>query len=101
MRRIGYTMLLKYPLLTTRQPSHYATIRASVTVASSRLIVVDENDRIVEIWSNTSGMKRSYYSLRVKEQQGQGLAHPLTPGILAQYNHLLAEVDWSNRERVY
>ncbi|MBA7678573.1 hypothetical protein ES703_86851 [subsurface metagenome] len=81
--------------------SHCATIRASVTVASSRLIVVDENDTIVEIWSNTTGMKRSFYSLRVKEQHWQGLEHPLTPGILAQYNRLLAEVDWSNTGRVY
>ena len=81
--------------------SHYATIRASVTVASSRLIVVDENDTIVEIWSNTTGTKRSYYSLRVNEQHWQGLEHPLTQGILAQYNRLLAEVDWSNRGRVY
>ena len=81
--------------------SHCATIRASVTVASSRLIVVDENDTIVEIWSNTTGTKRSFYSLRVKEQHWQGPEHPLTPGILAQYNRLLAEVDWSNRGRVY
>ena len=81
--------------------SHCATIRASVTAASSRLIVVDENDRIVEIWSNTTGTKRSFYSLRVREQHCQGPEHSLTPGILAQYNHLLAEVDWSNRGRVY
>ena len=66
--------------------SHYATIRARVTVASSRLIVVDENDRLIEIWSNTTGTKRAFYSLRVKEHQWQGLEHPLTQEILAQYN---------------
>jgi len=81
--------------------SHCATIRASVTAASSRLIVVDANDTIVEIWSNTTGTKRSFYSLRVKEQHWQGPEHPLTPGILAQYNRLLTEVDWSNRGKVY
>jgi len=81
--------------------SHCATIRASVTAASSRLIVVDENDTIVEIWSNTTGTKRSFYSLRVKEQHWQGPEHPLTPGILTQYNRLLTEVDWSNRGKVY
>ena len=81
--------------------SHCATIRASVTAASSRLIVVDENNTIVEIWSNTTGTKRSFYSLRVKEQSWQGPEHPLTPGILAQYNRLLTEVDWSNRGKVY
>ncbi len=81
--------------------SHCATIRARVTVASSRLIVVDENDRLIEIWSNTTGTKRAFYSLRVREHQWQGLEHPLTQEILAQYNRLLGEVDWSNKGRVY
>lgn len=81
--------------------SHCATIRASVTAASSRLIVVDANDTIVEIWSNTTGTKRGFYSLRVKEQHWQGPEHPLTPGILTQYNRLLTGVDWSNRGKVY
>jgi len=81
--------------------SHCATIRARVTVASSRLIVVDENDRLIEIWSNTTGTKRAFYSLRVREQEPQGPEHPLTQEILAQYNRLLGEVDWSNKGRVY
>ena len=89
------------PFSHSETTSHCATIRASVTAASSRLIVVDENDTIVEIWSNTTGTKRSFYSLRVKEQHWQGPEHPLTPGILAQYNHLLTKVDWSNRGKVY
>ncbi len=77
------------------------TITASVKVASSRLIVVDENNTIIEIWSNTTGAKRSFYSLRIKEQQWQGSEHPLTPEILAQYNHLLGEVDWTETGQVY
>ncbi len=81
--------------------SHSATIEASVTVASSRLIVVDENNRIVGIWSNTTGTKRAFYSLRVKELSVQGLEHPLTPEILAQYNRLLGEVDWTEIGQVY
>ncbi len=81
--------------------SHSATIRASVTAASSRLIVVDGNDTIIEIWSNTTGTKRRFYSLRVKEQSRQGQEHSLTQGILAQYNRLLGEVDWSINGRVY
>lgn len=93
---------------TTEEPSshreatsHCGTIKASVTGASSRLIVVDEDDRIVEIWSNTTGMKRGFYSLRVKEHSWLGLGHPLTPGILAQYNDLLGKLDWTNEGRVY
>lgn len=89
------------PFSLNETASRSATIKASVTVASSRLIVVDENDTIIEIWSNTTGLKRSFYSLRVKEQSWQGLEHPLTQTILAQYNRLLGEVDWSINGRAY
>jgi len=81
--------------------SNCGTVRASVTVMPSRRIVVDENDTIVEIWSNTTGTKRNFYSLRVKEQSLQGPEHPLTQEILAQYNRLLGEVDWTETGRVY
>jgi len=89
------------PSSSSETPSRSATIKASVTAASSRLIVVDENDRIVEVWSNTTGTKRSFYSLRIKEQSWQGEEHPLTQEILAQYNSLLGEVDWSINGRAY
>lgn len=84
-----------------KKASRSATITASVTVAPSRLVVVNENDRIIEIWSNTTGTKRGFYSLRVKEHSWQGLGHPLTPEILAQYNDLLGKVDWTNEGKVY
>ena len=35
--------------------SSAGTVTASVTVMPSRQIVVDENDTIIEIWSNTTG----------------------------------------------
>ena len=89
------------PSSHSKTTPHCATIRASVTVMSSRLIVVDENDTIIEVWSNTTGTKRFFYSLRVKEQSWQGPEHPLTQGILAQYNRLLDELDWNNKGRVY
>ena len=89
------------PSSHSEQSSHSATITASVKGAASRLIVVDENDRITEIWSNTNGANGSFYSLRVREQQVQGPEHLLTPGILAQYNRLLGEVDWNERDQVY
>ena len=81
--------------------THSATISASVTVTPSRVIVVDEDDTIIEIWSNTTGTKRGFYSLRVKEHSWRGLGHPLTPGILVQYNDLLGKVDWTKEGRVY
>jgi len=77
------------------------TITASVTVMPSRRIVVDVNDTIVEIWSNTTGTKRNFYSLRVKEQSLQGPEHSLTQEILTQYNRLLGEVDWTETGQVY
>ena len=33
-----------------------------------RLIMVDDNDRILNIWSNTVGPEYSFYSLTGKEQ---------------------------------
>jgi len=81
--------------------SNCGTITASVTVMPSRRIVVDENDTIVEVWSNTTGTKRNFYSLRVKEQSLQGPEHPLTQEILTQYNRLLGEVDWTETRQVY
>lgn len=89
------------PSSLSETASRSATIRASVTAASSRLIVVDENDRIIEIWSNTTGTKRGFYSLRVREGSWQGVEHPLSPGVLDQYNRLLGEVDWSINGRAY
>ena len=89
------------PSSDPKTTSARGTIRASVTVTPARIIVVDDNDRIVEIWSNTTGMKRDFYSLRIKEQSLQGLEHCLTQQILAEYNRLLGEVDWTETGRVY
>ncbi len=86
----------------SEQPTPTAgTIEASSTVLPSRLIVVDSDDNITGIWSAATGSKYSFYSLRVREQQWQGPDHPMTEGILAQYNGLLGEVDWSQSGRVY
>lgn len=81
--------------------SSQGTIVASVKVMPSRLILVDEQDRIIEVWSNTTGTEQGFYSLRVQELSVQGLEHPLTQEILEQYAHLLGEVDWNSRDRVY
>ena len=75
------------------------TMTITAAVLPSRLIVVDDNDRITEIWSNTTGLKYSFYSLRLTDQQDQ--EHPLTQEILAQYNRLLGKVDWSVRGQAY
>jgi len=85
----------------TSGSSASGAVTAAVTVASYRLIVIDENDRITAIWSNTTGLKRPYYSLRVREIEWNGPEHPLTEDILAQYNRLLNSVDWTVCGQVY
>ena len=77
------------------------TVTARATGASARRIVVDEDDQITGIWSNTTGTKRGYYSLRVNEESPSGPEHVLTQEILEQYNQLLATVDWTGCGRVY
>ncbi len=74
----------------------------SVTVVArilpSRLIVVDDEDKIIEIWSNTPGAD---YTLRAREGYVDGSEHPLTEGIKSQYNKLLPTIDWSKKGLVY
>jgi len=78
------------------------TVTARATGASARRIVVDEYDQITGIWSNTTGTKRGYYSLRVNEESPSGPEHLLTQEILEQYNRLLSLVDWTGAGgRVY
>lgn len=85
----------------TSEPSASGAVTAFVTVASYRLIVIDESDRITGIWSNTTGLKRPYYSLRVRDIESDGPEHPLTENILDQYNRLLNSVDWTVCGKVY
>ena len=77
------------------------TVRATFTVLPSRLIVVDQDDNIVNIFSNTTGNDSTFYSLRVREGGLHGEEHPLTQEVLSQYNRLLLHVDWSAKGRVY
>lgn len=103
-------LVLDRPTIVTDEPQDTSgqsgspgrgTVTTRATAASARRIVVDENDRIIEIWSNTTGTKRGYYSLRVREDSFQGPEHLLTQEILEQYNRLLASVDWTGCGRVY
>ena len=107
-------IVIERPTLVTDEPqgtsvgsspsasnSSAGSVTAHATAASARRIVVDENDRVIEVWSNTTGTKRGYYSLRVREDSFQGPEHLLTQEILEQYNRLLASVDWTVCGRVY
>ena len=76
-------------------------VSVRVSVASLRLIVIDEDDSITEIWSNTTGTENDHYSLRVKEGSAQGPDHMLTQEIVAQYNQLGNDIDWKEKGRVF
>lgn len=69
-------------------------VNVSVAVLPSRLIVVDENDRIIEVYSNTRTLDHGSYALRVREQDQFGPEHALTDNLLVQYERLMTEVDW-------
>lgn len=86
---------------TTDQQEISYTVRVILTVLPSRLIVVDENDKIFQIWSNTNGKGWVFYSLNVSEQHLQEQEHPLTPAILDQYNSLLDRINWDKMGKVY
>jgi len=99
----GARVPAEHPVADQPSSSSPATgaVTLCATVASARRIVVDENDRVIEVWSNTTGLKRGYYSLSVHEGSALGPEHPLTQGILEQYNLLLGTCDWEIAGRVY
>jgi hypothetical protein len=74
---------------------------ASVIILPSRQIVVDDNDKITEVWSNTSGKDYSFYSLSVWQKKLNGTEHHITREILSQYNKLVGQIDWNKTGRVY
>jgi hypothetical protein len=77
------------------------TTIARVTILPSRQIVVDNNDNIVEVWSNTSGTDCAFYSLSAWQDKLNGVEHPMTLKILSQYNKKLRQLDWNRRGEVY
>jgi len=74
---------------------------ASVIILPSRQIVVGDNDKITEVWSNTSGMDYGFYSLSVWQEKLNGTEHHMTQEILSQYNKLVKQIDWNKMGRVY
>jgi hypothetical protein len=73
-----------------------ASVTATATNQARRLLIVDDEDMIVSIWSNTVTLD---VPLSVKRDTGSGRA--LDDGILLQYRELLADVDWTQRGLVY
>jgi hypothetical protein len=84
----------------TTSTSTSAEVAAQFTVIPSRIVVVDNDDRIIEIVNNTC-IQDSFYCLKIKELDGYGTEHSMTPGILESYNHLLNVIDWSEQGTVF
>ncbi|MFQ6014190.1 MAG: hypothetical protein ACE5NP_01945 [Anaerolineae bacterium] len=73
-------------------------VDVSVTILPTRYLVVDENETIIEVWSNTDA---AGYTLFVKQGKVDGPETAMTEKIRAQYEELLDSIDWQQRGRVY
>ena len=72
------------------------SVTATASNQARRLLIVDDEDVIVSVWSNTA---TSDAPLSVKNEDGSERA--LADGILGQYRGLLDRVDWTQRGLVY
>ena len=79
-----------------RLASNTASVTVTAATEGRRLVVVDGEDRIVAIWSNTTALNPS---LVVRSMDGTERA--ITDGVLHQYQGLLEEIDWTQRGLVY
>ena len=76
------------------------SIRATATIAHSRLVVVDGAGTLTGIWSNTGG-DNVPYTLTVRMEGRDGEAIPMTDDVASRYLELLRTVDFGKRGRVY
>ena len=97
----GEAPLSSQPSASEPTPSRGGTVTITAELLPSRLIAVDEDGRIVGIWSNTVGGASTAYVLTVRRQHPKGEAYPLTQEVLHQYEQLSDQVDWRVRGRVY
>jgi hypothetical protein len=74
------------------------SVSATAMINGIRLIVVDHNDTITGIWSNTS---TSRSNIVVREGGSSGADHPLNDAIAKQYNSISMQVDWGGRGQVF
>jgi hypothetical protein len=71
-----------------------ATIMVSFTVMGVRVVVVDEEGTVQQIWSNTVD---DNYLLRVRQGSYNGTPYPATPEVVAQYNQITERIDWDGQ----
>ncbi|MFQ6014191.1 MAG: hypothetical protein ACE5NP_01950 [Anaerolineae bacterium] len=73
-------------------------VTVTVTVRPLRVLVVDEEGTITQIWSNTD---QPNHRLVGRLGSDQGPEVPITQEIRSQYQALLGSIDWQKRGRVY
>ena len=75
-----------------------SSVVATGEVKGVRLLVVDDSDALVAIWSNTFSPE---HSLVVRVGHRNGPEHALTESILRQYQAVVDGVAWTQRGLVY
>lgn len=79
---------------------HAATTAIRITVKPSRIIVIDEQNQIKQIWSNTGGSVNEY-EIFVRKQSAGGILVDYTPAIRKKYQALEQTINWAPAGVVY
>jgi len=75
-----------------------ASVAVVVEIRGTRVIVVDDEDRVLAVWSNTSA---SDCDLVVREMSVNGPERVAAGAPLWRYRELVEDVDWTRRGLVY
>ena len=75
-----------------------ASTSVEAEVRGKRLLVVNAQDDVVAVWSNTAD---SNAQVIVREGSMNGPAHEITAELMSKYERLLRELDWSQKGLVY
>lgn len=84
--------------LTNQEVGSFSVVVVTGEVKGKRLLVVDSDDRIIGIWSNTSSLD---HTLIVRTGRMDGPEHPMSENILRQYEELKGGIDWAQTGLVF
>lgn len=102
IQKILYCLILIVLFLSFLKvnPAYAATTTVQVTIKASRIIVVDEQDQIKQIWSNTGNTVTEYETI-ARRKTSDGAIEELTPTIQKQYQELEKTINWEPAGMVY
>jgi len=75
-----------------------ASVSVGAGVLGVRMLVVDSQDNVVAVWSNTANPGAQVV---VREGSANGPEHELTAEVKCQYERLLEDLDWGRKGLVY